>query len=79
MYKVDTLTFKEFYLRIKIASIRKKLTPNASLNKELCVDSKKYEDVIHVKSMVRILEEIAEAEQDRLMKEQDEKGAGTTP
>jgi hypothetical protein len=69
MYKVDTLSFKEFYLRIKIASIRKKLTPNASLNNELCVDPKKYDDVIHVKSMVRILEEIAEAEQDRLMKE----------
>jgi hypothetical protein len=79
MYKVDTLTFKEFYLRIKIASIRKKLTPNASLNKELCVDCKKYDDVIHVKSLVRILEEIAEAEQDRLIKEQKEIGAVTSP
>ena len=30
-YKIDTLLFKDFYLRMKIASIRKKLTPNASL------------------------------------------------
>lgn len=67
-------------MRIKIASIRKKLTPNDSLNKELCVDPKKYNDVIHVKSMVRILEEIAESEQERMMKEQEEnRVAGTTP
>jgi hypothetical protein len=47
---------------MKIASIRKKLTLNESLNAELCVDSKKYPDMIHVKSMVKILEEIAENE-----------------
>jgi len=58
---------------MKIASIRKKLTPNASLNNELCVDKKKYGDVIYVKSMVKILEEIAENEQEVLMKEEEEK------
>lgn len=71
--KIDTLPFKDFYLRMKIASIRKKLTPNESLNLELCVDRKKYPDVIHVKSMVKILEEIAEKEQEELMKEEEER------
>jgi len=58
---------------MKIASIRKKLTPNDSLNGELCVDRKRHNDVIHVKSMVKILEEIAEKEQEELMKEEEER------
>lgn len=56
---------------MKIASVRKKLTPNESLNRELCVDRKKYSDLIHVKSMVKILEEIAESEQEKLMREEE--------
>ena len=72
-YKLDALPFKDFYLRIKIASIRKKLTPNVSLDRELAIDRKKHSDLIHVKSMVRILEEIAEGEQESLMKEEEER------
>lgn len=71
--KIDTLLFKDFYLRMKIASIRKKLTPNDSLNTELCVDRSRYSELIHVKSMVKILEEIAEKEQEELMKEEEER------
>lgn len=37
-YRVDTLAVKDFYLRIKIANIRKTLQENQSLNQELCLD-----------------------------------------
>ena len=49
------------------------MTPNESLNKELCIDPKKYSDLIHVKSLVRILEEIAESEQEKMVKDEEEK------
>lgn len=61
---------KDFYLRLKIASIRKRLTENASLNDELCVDSKTHKDIFNVKQMVKALEEIAEEEQILMMKEE---------
>ena len=54
---------KDFYLKIKIASIRKKLTENDSLNKELCLDNKTYPNLFNVKIMVKALEEVAEQEQ----------------
>ena len=37
-FKVDLLSVKDFYLKIKIANIRKVLTENESLNRELCLD-----------------------------------------
>lgn len=64
---MDTMTFKEFYLRIKIANIRKRLTSNESLNKEICLDSKTHTEIINVKIMVKALEEIAEEEQKVLL------------
>ena len=61
-FYIDTLKFKEFYLRIKIANIRKRLTENESLNKEICIDWKTNKDLINVKLMVKALEELAEEE-----------------
>ena len=56
------LKFKDFYLRVKIANIRKRLVENESLNKEICLDQKTHKDLINVKIMVKALEEIAEEE-----------------
>ena len=71
-FYLDTLTFKEFYLRIKIANIRKRLTENESLNKEICLDMKNHKEIINVKLMVKALEEIAEEEQKVLLQEEKE-------
>ena len=67
---LDVMKIKDFYLRMKIASIRKRLTENASINDELCVDVKNHKELINVKQMVRALEEIAEEEQILMMKEE---------
>jgi len=40
--KVEVIKLHDFYLRIKLASIRKKLKENESLNKFLAVDGLKY-------------------------------------
>ena len=69
-FYLDTLTFKEFYLRIKIANIRKRLTENESLNNEICLDKKAHKDLINVKIMVKALEEVAEEEQKVLLDEE---------
>ncbi len=69
-FYIDTLKFKEFYLRIKIANIRKRLTENESLNKEICIDWKTNKDLINVKLMVKALEELAEEEQKLLLEEE---------
>ena len=37
--KVEIIKHQDFYLRIKLASIRKKLTANESLNNFLAVDA----------------------------------------
>ena len=37
-YRIDILNVKDFYLKIKIANIRKNLHENESINKELCLD-----------------------------------------
>lgn len=71
-FVLDVLKVKDFYLRIKIASIRKRLTENASLNDELCVDLKTHKDILNVKQLVRALEEIAEEEQANIIKEEAE-------
>lgn len=59
---IDVMKFKQFYLLIKIANIRKRLTENESLNNEICLDKKAYKDLINVKLMVKALEELAEEE-----------------
>lgn len=61
-FHLDVLKFKDFYLRVKIANIRKRLVENESLNKELCLDQKTHKEYINVKLMVKALEEIAEEE-----------------
>lgn len=70
-FAIDVLKVKEFYLRMKIASIRKRLTENQSINEQLCLDPKTHKDVLNVKQMVRCLEEIAEEEQLIMMKEEE--------
>jgi hypothetical protein len=61
-FKVDTMPFSEFYLKIKIANIRKTLEPNKSLNHEMCLCPQEYPDLINVKNFIRALEDIAEVE-----------------
>ena len=66
------MKFKDFYLKIKIASIRKRLTENESLNTEIAIDAKTHKDLINVKLMVKALEELAEEEQKKLIEEERE-------
>ena len=66
------MTIKEFYLRIKIANIRKRLAENESLNKEICLDPKAHKDLINVKLMIKLLEEVAEGEQKLIQEEEKE-------
>ena len=66
---MDILKTKDFYLKIKVANIRKVLTENASLNQELCLDSKTHADTFNMKLFVRALEDIAEEEQEKLVAE----------
>lgn len=64
------MKFKDFYLKVKIANIRKRLTENESLNRELCLDRKTHPELINVKIMVKALEEIAEEEQKKIIEEE---------
>lgn len=66
MFKVDTLAVKDFYLKIKIANIRKTLQQNTSLNSELCLDPVTHATVFNMKTFVRALEDIAEVEQEKI-------------
>jgi len=70
-FNLEVLKVKDFYLQIKIASVRKTLKENESLNNELALDLKTHPDVLHVKNLVRALEEIAEEEQGLMVKEED--------
>jgi len=79
IFKVDTLSIKDFYLKIKIASIRKVLTQNESLNQELCLDPKSHPDVFNVKSFIRALEDIAEIEQEKLYNKEESKVSNDKP
>ena len=71
-FYLDVIKVKDFYLRIKIASIRKRLTENDSLNNELCLDKNTHPTIFNVKNMVKALEEIAEEEQAIMMKQEKE-------
>jgi hypothetical protein len=70
VFRVDTLSIADFYLKIKIASIRKVLTENQSLNKELCLDPVTNTKVFNLKKFIRALEDIAEMEQEKLIEEE---------
>lgn len=69
-YRVDTLAVKDFYLKIKIANIRKTLNENTSINKELCLDPVTHQKEFNMKTFVRALEDIAEVEQERIYDEE---------
>ena len=66
------MKFKQFYLLIKIANIRKRLTENESLNNEICLDKMSNKELINVKLLVKALEELAEEEQKTLIEEEKE-------
>lgn len=68
--RLDQLKIKDFYLKIKIANIRKTLEENQSLNEELCLDPVSYPTVFNMKWFVRALEDIAEVEQERMVEEE---------
>jgi len=69
-YRVDILAIKDFYLKIKIANIRKVLTENESINRELCLDPNTHPKEFNMKLFVRALEDIAEVEQEKLYEEE---------
>lgn len=66
-YRVDTMVIKDFYLKIKIANIRKTLVENESLNAQLCLDPKIHADLFNVKNFIKALEDIAEKEQEKMI------------
>ena len=71
--KVEIIKQHDFYLRIKLASIRKKIKENETLNKFLAIDGDKYPGMMQVKRMIKALETVAEKEQEVMIKEQEEK------
>jgi hypothetical protein len=71
--KVEIIKSHDFYLRLKLASIRKKLQQNDSLNLFLAIDGSKFPGLMQVKKMIKALEAIAEGEQEIMLKEQEEK------
>jgi hypothetical protein len=60
--KVEIIKHHDFYLRLKLASIRKKLTANVTLNEFLAIDGDKHPGFMQVKRMIKGLEVIAESE-----------------
>jgi hypothetical protein len=60
--KVEIIKLQDFYLRLKLASIRTKLTENETLNLFLAIDGDKHPGFVQVKKMIKALEAIAEGE-----------------
>lgn len=60
--KVEVIKLHDFYLRIKLASIRKKLKENQTLNQFLAIDGDKFPGFVQVRRMIKALEIIAEKE-----------------
>ena len=56
-------------MRLKLASIRKKLKQNDTLNLFLAIDGDKFPGFVQVKKMIKALEAIAEGEQEIMLKE----------
>lgn len=71
--KVEIIKLHDFYLRIKLASIRKKIKENSTLNQFLAIDGNKFPGFVQVKRMIKALEIVAEKEQELMIKEQEEK------
>ena len=71
--KVEIIKHHDFYLRLKLASIRKKLKENVTLNQFLAIDDDKHPGFMQVKRMIKGLEVIAESEQQEIIKEQEAK------
>ena len=67
--KVEIIKLHDFYLRLKLASIRKNLTESQTLNLFLAIDGDKHPGFVHVKKMIKGLEAIAEGEQEQMIKE----------
>ena len=67
--KVEVIKSSDFYLRLKLASIRKKLKQNDTLNLFLAIDGDKFPGFVQVKKMIKALEAIAEGEQEIMLKE----------
>ena len=55
---VDIIQTKDFYLRLKLAGLRKTVKEVDNLNKFLCLDSK-YMNLMQFKKVVKALEEVA--------------------
>lgn len=71
--KVEIIKLHDFYLRLKLASIRKKLKDIPSLTNFLAIDHAIHPGFVQVKRMIKALEIIAEKEQELMIKEQEEK------
>lgn len=69
--KVEVIKLHDFYLRIKLASIRKKLKENTTLNEFLAIDGDKHPGFVQVRRMIKALEVVAEKEQEIIAKEQE--------
>lgn len=70
---VEVIKHHDFYLRLKLASIRKKLKENISLNQFLAIDGEKYPGFMQVRRLIKSLEILAESEQEHLAVEQEAK------
>lgn len=67
--KVEVIKLHDFYLRIKLASIRKKIKENVTVNQFMAIDGEKYPGFVQVKRMIKALEVVAEKEQELMIKE----------
>ena len=59
---VEVIKHHDFYLRLKLASIRKKLKENISLNQFLAIDGDKFPGFMQVRRLIKSLEILAEGE-----------------
>ena len=60
--KVEVIKLSDFYLRLKLASIRKKLKEKPEVNEFLAIFKGKHPEFVHVKKLIKALEIIAEGE-----------------
>ena len=58
---MDIIQTKDFYLRMKIAGVRKTVKELENLNAFLCLDTK-FPNLLQVKKVVKALEEVAQGE-----------------
>lgn len=65
---VEIMQTKDFYLRLKIAGVRKTVKEIENLNGFLCLDAK-FPHLMQVKRVIKALEEVAQGEQAKLQEE----------